>query len=58
MEKKELIQHYLSEVQNKGVNLTKWESDFIESVDEQFKTRGTLSDKQVEILERIYTERV
>lgn len=34
--------------------VTDWERNFIESISEQFDNRGDLSDKQVEILERIY----
>jgi hypothetical protein len=37
--------------------LTKWEEDFIESVDEQFTEHGGLSVKQLEILEQIYAEK-
>jgi len=33
---------------------TEWEYEFMESVEEQFKERGTLSDKQIDILEGIY----
>ena len=34
--------------------LTEWERNFVESVSEQLDRRGDLSDKQAEILERIY----
>ena len=34
--------------------LSEWEGDFVDSVTEQFTARGDLSDKQVEVLERIY----
>jgi hypothetical protein len=34
--------------------LTKWEENFLGSCEEQFKARGTLSDRQYEILDRIY----
>ena len=37
--------------------LTDWEHDFIESVEKQFKQKGYLSEKQEEVLERIYRER-
>jgi len=33
---------------------TEWEYDFMGSITEQFDSRGTLTDKQQEILERIY----
>jgi hypothetical protein len=38
---------------NEGM-FTKWESNFIESIYEQFERKKDLSDKQCEILERIY----
>lgn len=34
--------------------LNDWEKNFVESLQEQFEERGTLSDRQLEILERIY----
>jgi hypothetical protein len=34
--------------------LTKWEEDFIDSIDEQFIKKGDLSGKQCAVLERIY----
>jgi hypothetical protein len=37
--------------------LTSWEEYFLESIEEQFRVRGTLTDRQVEILERIYNEK-
>ena len=33
---------------------TEWEYDFMESITEQFDSRGILTEKQQEILERIY----
>lgn len=38
-------------------NLTKWEDSFCTSVHAQLERGHTLSEKQEEILERIYTER-
>jgi hypothetical protein len=35
-------------------DLTSWEQDFIQSIAGQFDRKGDLSDKQCEILERIY----
>ena len=34
--------------------LTKWEEDFILSVQEQINTKGFISERQEEILDRIY----
>lgn len=39
---------------NNADELTKWEYDFILSVGNQFDDRKNLSDKQCEILEKIY----
>lgn len=49
--------HYLKTVLEDGVGLSKWESDFIQSLDDQFSERGSLSEKQMEVLERIYTDK-
>ncbi len=37
--------------------LTPWETSFMESITDQFDRSGRLSDRQVEILERIYAEK-
>lgn len=47
-----MIQHCLVECEDK---LTKWEESFLESISDQFDSRGTLSEKQMEILDRVYT---
>lgn len=36
---------------------TEWEQSFVRSVDEQFRKKGEISDKQYDILERIYDQR-
>jgi len=54
---KELIEHMLTSLETPHKELTKWEEDFLGSIGEQFKSRGTLSEKQTEILERIYSEK-
>lgn len=53
------IAFMLAEIENiPGWNkLTRWEREFIESVSDQFGRRGSLSEKQVETLRKIY-ERV
>jgi len=55
--KKKLVEEWFKSIEETGVNLSKWEEDFVESVKEQFTKRGSLSEKQLEILERIYAER-
>ncbi len=41
----------------RGVNLTAWEEEFTTSVDAQLARGNNLSTKQLDILERIYTEK-
>ena len=54
---KPVIEHMITTIQEEGRNLTDWEENFIESIADQFETRGTVSDRQEEILERIYSEK-
>jgi len=54
----DVIEDWLERIAVEGRNLTKWEHEFIESVQDQFDRSGSLSDKQVDVVERIYTERV
>jgi len=54
---KEVIQQWIDHVNENGVNLSKWELDFMESVTEFFSQRSWISDKQEDILERIYTDK-
>lgn len=54
----ELIKHMLHELDNNLVKeLTEWEDNFVSSIRQQFESRGDLSQKQFEILERIYAEK-
>lgn len=48
---------WLETVEAQGVNLSKWETSFIESLRDQVNRGGTLSQKQIDLIERIYTER-
>ena len=52
--RKQMIELMLSVLVNPNIEITKWESDFIASISDQFESKGNLSDKQCEILERIY----
>lgn len=54
---KEVIAHWIITVNDEGRNLSKWETDFMESVTEQFEERGSVSEKQQEIIERIYADK-
>ena len=56
-EKQILIDQMLQALESPSKELTKWEENFLESISEQYQTRGTLSDRQVEVLDRIYTEK-
>lgn len=49
---------WLETVETEGLNLTKWEEDFCQSIRERFdEGRFHLSEKQADILERIYADK-
>lgn len=54
---KETIKHFLKELESPSKKLTDWEERFLESIAGQFEERGTLSDKQFEVLENLYAEK-
>lgn len=54
---KEQLARFVDAIQDTGINVSKWEADFVASVGQQLTERGTLSEKQIEILDRIYSER-
>jgi hypothetical protein len=56
-EQQTLASHMLKALESPSRELTKWEEDFLESVGEQFEERGHLSERQMEIVERIYSEK-
>ena len=39
---------------NGGPDFTQWELEFLESVREQFDSRGSVSEKQEQILSKMY----
>jgi len=55
---KEVLKHWITSINDEGRSLTDWEVQFMESITDQFDDSGTLSRKQEEILECIYTEKV
>ena len=55
---KEVLKHWITSVNDEGRSLTDWEVQFMESITEQFDNSGGLSEKQEEILEKIYVEKV
>ena len=48
---------WLDQIEAHGVNLTTWEEDFVESVRSAVNRGLILSEKQIAIIERIYTEK-
>ena len=51
------IERMLVSCEENSHGLTKWEANFIDSLRTQFEERGALSERQVEILDRIYVEK-
>lgn len=53
------LQRFIDEIREHGADrgLTKWEADFVDSVATQLDARGALTERQVEILDKIYAER-
>lgn len=52
-----MIDHMLRELEQPAKMLHDWEKDFLYSIRDQFNRRGWLSDRQFDVLERIYAER-
>ena len=52
-----VIQDWLDVIQENGRGLTDWEGHFVESLADQFERIGSISDRQEELLERIYAEK-
>jgi hypothetical protein len=48
------LKEVFDDVEANTDRLTEWERQFLESVSDQFTQRGSLSEKQLEVLERIY----
>jgi hypothetical protein len=48
---------WLDAVESDGVNLSTWEIDFVQSLRRQMDAGRRLSEKQAEILERIFAEK-
>lgn len=49
-----MLNHIIDQIEAETFVGTKWEEDFASSVHEQFLHRGDISQKQADILERIY----
>ena len=54
---RETVKYYIDAINNEGRNLDPWERQFMESVTDRFDGGGNLSEKQEEVLVRIYEER-
>lgn len=54
---KEQLKRFVSELQESDLELSKWEEGFLESVADKLSKGWTLSDRQIEILERLYAEK-
>jgi len=55
---RELLQSWIDSILTEASdNLTDWESSFLDSIQSQLNMRGQLSEKQEDILERIYAEK-
>jgi len=56
-DRRQLIEHMINSLQMPSKRLSSWELQFLESVNDQFTDRGSLSQRQFEKLESIYTEK-
>lgn len=52
-----VIADWIERANTEGRGLTGWEVQFMESLTEQFGSSGSISERQEEILERIYSEK-
>lgn len=50
----EVIRDWFKQLEAPSKELSDWEKQFVESVSDQFTRSGSLSDRQIEILEKIY----
>lgn len=53
-ERSQMIDYMLDACKQQLYNLTKWEEEFILSINKQFRSSNKLTDRQCEILEKIY----
>ena len=51
------LQGWLDALQEPYKPLTKWEQGFVDSLQEQLFSQGWLSDRQKEVLERLYAQK-
>lgn len=51
---KEEVLEQIQDCENRSEKLSDWELSFIDSLSHQFSRTGSLSDKQIEILDRLW----
>lgn len=56
-ETRQLVGHMFKVLENPVRRLTEWELEFLDSTREQFEDRGSLSERQLDVLNRIYREK-
>ena len=56
-ERRKVNEHYITSINEEGRNLTDWEKSFMYDVSDWFDRGGNLSEKQEEIVKRIYDEK-
>jgi hypothetical protein len=54
---RETLEYWITTIQEEGKRVTKWESDFVASLADQLEENGRLSERQIDILEKIYANR-
>lgn len=52
------IRHMIHEINELGRRLTKWEEEFMIDITAQFEETSRVSPNQLEVLTRIYNDRV
>ncbi len=53
----ENVKHFIEQLESPKKKLTAWEVSFLESVSEQFDAWGQVTQKQFDVLEKLYAEK-
>lgn len=53
---KATYEDWLWQIREHAHGLSKWEAEFVDSIAAQLETHGKISERQAEILEKIYSE--
>lgn len=56
-EKEKLHRWWIETIQNEGRYITKYEEDFVQSMEDWLDEGRNLTERQAEILEKIYVEK-